>query len=714
MSSNIPAHMRAEAYKGRAWNTAASAAGLAVLAATVCLLPLMWWVSRQPLNRYTLQAVADYFASLLPNPAIHLPYFLFGAENAPPIPAVFLSVFAALLVIGTCVFAAVRANPYRTALMLHGDARFATHADLAAMDRSGHVGPSGAYLDLGSLGRTRIAFIETLSVIVFAPPGAGKTRFLVPSILSTDNTCFIIHDPKPELWTITSGWRSRIGPTFKLEWAETDDPNQGRYYPRFNFLDPRIVPEPGGARDTFIDTLAKTLVPEGDRRDPYFEPAGRGALTGFLHYLVARINDRNDPARYEGMPQRWHNQPASLSMLVDLLAASQLTSLQAAADNTDDPMRTYMRDIVKEAIDHKYPDRCTRELQPLILMADKQRSGVIGTMETALLPLKNEAVAERTSGLSDFLPSDLGGMLRPEALERLGCEEYPRTSSQWSAIADRLKPADWAPVSVYITVNQAEAEGFATLTALFFEVMSKTLLTYGPGERTRLGAILGPYPTCFLMDEFPRLAKTDAVMDGPEYGRSKQRMYLFVAQSPDQIERRYSAQQRKTLESTTAARIILPQNDASSIRSISETVGSTTVKRSTISRHTGLSKQANPFSGNRSETHEKVSLLQTRDLAHMDPGTHLLIAQNWIHRPIRCRTTLYYEDPALSRRAWNPKAGRRQNGTPPAAPLPGWVIAKRLADHEAWRTEREALHARSRRRYWLDPSRLHQTPNLSP
>ena len=381
-------------------------------------------------------------------------------------------------------------------------------------------------------------------------------------------------------------------------------------------------------------------------------------------------------------------------------------------------MRGYLQSLVDNAIERKYPQRCVRDLQPLVNMADKERSGVIGTMNQGLLSFRNSAVAERTDG-SDFSPTDLGGRLKVSALRALGMTHYPETEEEWDAIIPRLTPDMWEPVAVYVCVNQAEAQAFESLTALFFEVCSRELISYGPGERTRLGSIMGPYPTCFMMDELVKMSRCDAVVDGPDLGRSKKRFYVLVAQAIAQIERRYSKDQRNTIMSTCAVRAILPQNDKDTIREVADTVGKTTIRRFSVSRQTGW--KGTPWSGNRSESIEGVNLLSEANVASMKPNHHLLIVQDFLNRPVDCESCAYYREPLMLSRSWNPRAPLDQRGYAPAIPLPLDTYAERIAERDkllgAERDEQAAVQRKAEFDAWRfswDPDILSQTPALSP
>lgn len=697
MSQSIPRHMRAEWRRWITWNAGFGAFFMLLWLLSVHTLPLLLWLAHQPFSLQTLQGIAAWGAASLRDPVGTGVGALYRQAGTPFAPASTVHttfiIFGGLVAAGVCSGVARAANPFRGALMIHGDARFADAHDIAAMDAKDQVGPSGNLLHLGYFGRRPLGLIEPLSSLVLAPPGTGKTAgFVIPSILRSDSSCFIIHDPKPELWPITSGHRAGLGPTFRLDWSKTDNTEKREFHPKFNFLDPRIVPDDMPARDTFVDSLSKTLIPEKSQdSNSYFTERGRASLTGFTHFLISKVNVHRD---YTHIPARWRGKNASYSMMVDWLNETQnVTSSQAAEQGQgSDPMRTYMQELINEARHRNYAPRAISELQPLVLMADKERSGVLNTMEAALLSFKNQAVVERTTA-SDFIPSDLRGMLSPAALERLGCERYPTSRDDWNRIADRLRPADWQPVTVMVCINQADAPAFSSITTLFMEVCSKELLAYGPGERTAKGAVLGPFPTCFMIDEFARLSKSDAVMKGPELGRSKKTYYCLIAQDIDQIEQIYSKQDRAAITSTTAIKYILPQNSPATIKEIAEMVGKTTVKRKSISRQTGL-KGGSFFGGNLSESLEGVNLLNSDSLSRMPDSTHLLIVQGFLARPVQCRTPRYWEDRFVAKRALNPRTGV---GPPASTPLPANLHDQRVAEAD----EDERRHKYNSRRLKL-------------
>ncbi len=505
---------------------------------------------------------------------------------------------------------------------------------------------------------------------------------------------------------MTSGHRSTLGPTYRLEWPAIDDPANNVYYPRFNFLDPRVIPPPGPNRDTFIDSLTQTLVPPEKAGQTYFVDKGRAALTGFIHGIVSKVNDREDAERYEGIPPRYHGMDASLPMMVEWIAEMIAKGLDSKSG--DDPMGAILQKFLEEAQTYNYANRAQMELAQLVPMAKEERSGVLGTLDQKLIPFKNQAVAERASA-STFIPTDLRGRLTNDAVNRMNLPAYPSTPGDWEKVRALQQPGDWKPVSVYCTVNQAQAKAFSNITALFFQTCSLTLLAYGPGETTADGILLGPYPVCFLMDEFAKLPRIDAVLEGPDLGRSKATYYMLIAQDYGQIGKIYSKEDQQLINGTTGVKLVLAQNNPESVKIISEMVGKTTVLRTTVSRNTGFKGQI--FGGNRSEHTEGVSLLNTGNIVHMPRGTHLILAQNFLHRPIRAKTPLFFMDPRILSRVRNP---RTRQGPMPAPPLPAETLAEILAKREKAIAAATGAWATERKRAWRSPEQLRYPPNTGP
>nr|HMN82615.1 LysR family transcriptional regulator [Burkholderiaceae bacterium] len=187
----------------------------------------------------------------------------------------------------------------------------------------------------------------------------------------------------------------------------------------------------------------------------------RWSCDGVVSKLVNRVTGQYPHIRLE-LSEGYSHQ------VLDWIADAQFQAgklaekknAEAAANKqlpTADGMKLFLGGLADQIKANNYSERAFPSLAPLIDMADKERSGVLGTMDQALLPFKNKAVKERTSAC-DFTSMDLRGMKDPDT-------------------------GEWLPVTLYICVNQAEAQAFANITALLYEVLSRDFLSYGPGEK---------------------------------------------------------------------------------------------------------------------------------------------------------------------------------------------------------------------------------------
>jgi len=657
-----PQHMSAEKEKWTKWLIATIAIGIVVFCFFGAFSPLIFWLSDKSFEAATWNAAASYMSKMSdPNFVGHQHTLIWQANVMTGMIAIATPFLGALFV--SAIFFA--ACPYKNFEMTHGDVRWATEKDIRRMEARRQIGIKGGYV--GILGKWTngdyIRLIEPISVACSAPPGTGKTASLVvPSIVESPDISFIVNDPKPELADMTSGYRAEVGNVFIIDWSATDRPHEGLFYPRFNFLSSQLVPPAGTAeRDTYLDAVAKVLIPEGKGGgDKYFVDKGRDCLTGFMHYLVSHINDHKNT---NGVPVQWHGYEASFPLLVDWIADAQYEAgklaekknAEAAAAKqlpTADGMKIFLGSLAEQIKTNGYSERAFTSLSPLIEMADKERSGVLGTMDQAMLPFKNKAVKERTCAC-DFTSMDLRGMKDPDT-------------------------GEWLPVTLYICVNQAEAQAFANITALLYEVLSRDFLSYGPGEKDKRGRIMGPKTICFMMDEFAKLPKSETVLTGPDLGRSKKVSYWLIFQARSQIIKTYSKEDGTTIDSTCGVSIVLSQNDPETAAHYVKTVGKTTVRKQSYSRNAGLSKTANPFARNESIASEGVDFLRNEDITAMEPGTHLILPQNFLNRPLKVRSPFFFEDMGMLAKVFNPRTGK---GPKPANPLPEAV---RIARHLEW------------------------------
>jgi type IV secretory pathway TraG/TraD family ATPase VirD4 len=132
-------------------------------------------------------------------------------------------------------------------------------------------------------------------------------------------------------------------------------------------------------------------------------------------------------------------------------------------------------------------------------------------------------------------------------------------------------------------------------------------------------------------------------------------LYLLIAQDLSQIEMKYSKANIETIVSTTAAKLILPLNNEQTATRFASIVGKTTVRRRSTSHQSGYTKEAVNLSSNVSDSYEGVDLITTDLLMAMQPGTQIVLVQNFMNQPVSLEGICYWDDPVISLRTHNIK-----------------------------------------------------------
>ncbi len=603
---------------------------------------------------------------------------------------------------GTLIFillGGILTNPYDYMPKIFGGGRMAEYADIKKMGLF-----RGFVIVLGRFKGKLLKMPETLSALVVAPPGTGKTvGVVIPTILESPGLSLIVNDPKPELCYNTTGYRATIGPVFVINWGAEDEPEKGLYYPAWNPLSASCLPPLGKERDTYIESMVNVMVeePKGGA-DPHWAKTGRNAMVGFLQFVAckcerARANDyfvaklmddafdKEDAdvletyyaemgdasariatenlkngnltidnyvpiGTWDGLPDMWHGKEPCIAIVQDWLNDAQMkiaADLKRRADAGDQMamMADVMGDVLRYAVDEAnrfgYSRRAIVELNQLAATPDKERGSIMSTALTGIGIFKNSAVRDRTK-FSDLTFSDMRGMRDP--------------------ITGEMKP-----ISVYLSVNTVDARTLNVITGIFVELMSAYLISNPPNFVNNRGEKTGPFPVLFVLDEFPQMPKLAAVKDGPAVGRGQKVSYLLIGQDLGQISGQYGKDDLETIITTTAAKVILAQNNEQTAERFSKMIGAKTIEVASSSRTEGLSQQTNPFAANISRSLQSSNVVGASDMMSLDMLKQYVLFQGFLNRPILADAPRWYLD----------KSMKKKCSMPTAPFVPYWVVAQR-------------------------------------
>jgi type IV secretion system protein VirD4 len=620
---------------------------------------------------------------------------------------------------------------------IFGDSRYATERDIEKMSKDDLVGFDGKLFLLGKLNNKYIRMKETLSVLLLAPPGTGKTAaFIVPSTVMMDNSCQLLNDQKPELFFMTSGHRSTLGPVFQLMWSAQDMPDGGwmteeqvqlispdlidldengemirdasgaikvkpTFFPSWNPIGPSSIPSVGTRRDLYIERLASVLAPDPANGDKFWVQKARAALIGLIHYIVAKAemgqSEMFPDITEEGIPKLWRGREASFPMLIDWF-----TEAQGSIEDVDseDPMRELFKNALQEArkMDEAYSarfktpilNRAITELTGLMNAPDKTRGSILTTLDDAIGPFKNEAVRQRTCA-SSFSFNELRGRPKPEAYKREQAKKK-EAAQRGEIYYPRYNKDEWDPITIYISINAEDAKAFATITGIFVDSANAYLVANGPNAIDDRGNQLGPNDFFFLLDETPTLPRLDTVINGPAVGRSKRVSYALVGQDFAQVETRYSRPEVEVLKSTTAMKVILSQNNETAAKQIAEMAGSMTYMKASYGKK-DYGDAVTKFLDMKKEVitgtnWEKRSFIDPSFVMAMPEDKHLVLVQKHMNRPILADTPKFFKEPDILAKVLNLRTGE---GPKPALPMPQYMMEEaKTAGDEAQKAEEAA------------------------
>lgn len=639
------------------------------------------------------------------------------AAMAGAVPAPWLGALGAMLAI---LLVGLIQNPYQWRRTLHGSARLATMEDLRrwARHRASLFSPLRKAVNmlekggivLGKFCGRALQCNQTLSALVLARPGAGKTAGIaMPTILSkgvADWSLFIF-DIKGELFEETGGWRSAIGPVFRFEpkgrtgarWnplsVTKSLPNGTRFLELrrelmqvlaasygdgegaedarirlFNFMEDRDAEDWKGVVRRSPEQLASSAeegsttppparLPDAAERTRIIDIAlEMRAILGDWETQLARYGNALIPDNPNAGPNKHFDETGREAML-GMMGFIIFRCLRQGLE----PTMGRVVDAWTEAAGTKPPseegNEATDAIETMLWdwIGECDSHGYPRRYKQALVTLVTKAPNERASVIST---ADKAFNIFKLATVK------ERTSTSDFAIDDLrgVKGADGKlrPMTLYIVVSLEDIKTMAPILMMLTETSSNRLISQPAKVAKRARPVL------YILDEFAQIPKMQCLLSGPAVGRGMKVANLLIAQSEGQIAETYGKDGLQTLRDTTEWKILFPLTDTETAKRYSELIGKTTVRTKSTSGTDGIfaaffSKQGDILHQSASKQLQGLPLFDVSDLmsegddAKLPAGYQLVIVGGRAARPVLAETPLYFKDKTLVARAKLPPPG---------------------------------------------------------
>lgn len=476
----------------------------------------------------------------------------------------------------------------------YGEARFATASDLKRMGLTDRKNALGVIV--GKVGRKLLSPNCLRHGIALAPTRSGKTAgFVIPTAVSFKGS-LIIADPKGELETLLAEPLKKAGKTvYALDWS--DERAKDAWNPLSLKVFPSVLSSFGKA-ERQAERIAAMLVGQKGQSEDHWEANAKkhiAALILLAVYLAEIAEQRLDPDNPATVADYETYREPHLSRVFEFVAkdvdVQTLLSKGAEAVNS---AKDNLRDLLRFAAEVGAPQRILTDLASWVNAPD------------------NEAGSHTTTFLSKLQ------IWRSRAVKGATRE----CSFEWRDLRE-------TPSVVFIKFPQQDAQSLGVLTALFFETFFGWALDV-PKKTNEC-------PIAILADEFASLPKINLMTDFLSKGAGMGAVVWLIVQDFAQIKATYGDKAFETIKTNCSYLLVYAQNNYATQKELAEMVGKATRKRKSVSKSGkgGVSV---------SENDEGLDLIPVADWGAIPFGRHVLLCQNFLTRPVWCKTPLYFKE----------------------------------------------------------------------
>lgn len=461
----------------------------------------------------------------------------------------FVPFFVYILILFVKRDALYELRPFKKDESIHGDAAWATEQDIKKAKLRGKDGML--------IGEDRAGFLVASGfqhALLFAPTGSGKgVGFVIPNLLYWEHSVFI-HDIKLENYELTSGWRQKSGQEVYV-WSPADPDGVTHCYNPIDW----VSDKPGQMVDD-VQKIGNLIMPEKE----FWNNEARSLFVGVLLYLIA------DP-----------NKNASFGEVVRVMRSDDVV---------------YNLAVVLDTMGQDIHPVAYMNIAAFLQKADKERSGVISTMNSSLElwanPLIDAATAKSDFNITEF--------------------KKKRTT-------------------VYVGLTPDNLQRLQPLMQVFYQQATEFLSRKMPEKDE-------PYGVMFMLDEFPTLGKMEQFMSGIAYFRGYHVRLFLIVQDTQQLKGIYEEHGMNSFLSNSTYRITFAANNFETANLISQLCGNKTVDAVSASKSKFL--DLNPSSKSMNVSKAQRALLLPQEVINLSRDDQIILIES--SPPIRCKKIKYY------------------------------------------------------------------------
>jgi type IV secretion system protein VirD4 len=403
--------------------------------------------------------------------------------------------------------------------------------------------------------------------LLFAPTGSGKgVGFVIPNLLFWEHSV-VVHDIKLENHGLTSGWRAKKGQEVYV-WEPSNPDGITHCYNPIDW----VSTKPGQMVDD-VQKISNLIMPEKD----FWNNEARSLFLGVVLYLIA------DDTKTK-----------SFGEVVRTMRSDDVV---------------YNLAVVLDTLGEVIHPVAYMNIAAFLQKADKERSGVISTMNSSLELWANPLIDAATAS-SDF-----------------NIMEFKKKKT-----------------TVFVGLTPDNIQRLQKLMQVFYQQATEFLSRKMPDMKEE------PYGVMFLLDEFPTLGKMDTFKAGIAYFRGYRVRLFLIIQDTQQLKGTYEDAGMNSFLSNSTFRITFAANNYETANLISQLCGNKTVEQTSYNKP--IFFDLNVATRTQSVSKVQRALLLPQEVITLPRDDQIVLIESF--PPIRSKKIKYYQDSFFTRRLLPP------------------------------------------------------------